>query len=53
MDATTERNFDVKITGEPRDTESGHAGFGEEALEKYRKWQLAGVLLYMRRGTRC
>jgi hypothetical protein len=33
MDATTERNFDVKITGELRDTESGHAGFGE------RRWK--------------
>jgi hypothetical protein len=43
MDATMERNFEVKITGEPRDTESGHAGFGEEALEKYlraTRWRL-------------
>ena len=51
MDATMERNFEVKITGEPRDTESGHAGFGEETLEKYQKWQLAGVLLYVTSGS--
>lgn len=33
-DATTGRHFTLEITREPRDTEIGHAGFGEGLLEK-------------------
>jgi len=34
------------LTGEPRETESGHAWFGGGPLEKYSEGQLAGGLSY-------
>lgn len=39
-----------RATGEPSDTESGHAWFGRERLEKYPSGQLAGRLPYGTHG---
>jgi len=51
MDATTEQRSRREVTGEPRDTESGHAWFGGGTLEKYSQGQLAGDLSYRTAGS--
>jgi hypothetical protein len=49
--ATMDLRSRTGVTGEPRDTESGHAWFGGGPLEKYPSGQLAGGLSYFTYGS--